>query len=314
MRTTLIRLAHLVGVLFGVTFLVYLLLDMLPGDPAEVIVASSDNPTPEAVAALRHEMGLDHPLIVRYLHWLGDLFHGDLGQSYRTGQSVLSLVSGRLPATLELLVLAEVVSLAVAIPLATIAASKRDSLFDRIVAVVTFGLQSLPSFMVAILLIFSLAVQLKLLPAIGFVPLSDGIGASLKSLTIPTLSLASGLVPVYLRILRTEMVRTLQEDFILLGRAVGLSPFTILTRYALKPSLPTLITVVGVNIGFLVGGTVVIEQICGLPGVGTLLFTSITNRDYVVVQGLILLIASTYVVANFLVDVFYTILDPRVRA
>ncbi|MFI9628784.1 ABC transporter permease [Streptomyces sp. NPDC052042] len=314
MRTALIRVAHLAGVLLGVTFLVYVLLDMLPGDTAEVIVASSDQPSPEAVEAIRHNLGLDQPLLVRYVHWLGALFQGDLGQSYRTGQSVLGAVVDRLPVTLELMVVAEVVSLAVAIPLAAIAANRRDSVRDRIIAVFTFGMQSLPHFMVALLLVFLLAVKLKLLPAIGYVPLQDGVMENIKSLAIPTLALSAGLIPLYLRVLRTEMVRTLQEDYILLARSIGLRSGTILTRYALKPSLPTLVTVVGVNIGVLVGGTVVIELISGLPGVGTLLFTSINARDYVMVQGLILLIASAYVVANFFVDMLYTFLDPRVRA
>ncbi|MCD4534320.1 ABC transporter permease [Nocardioides sp. cx-169] len=314
MRIAAIRLAHLIGVLLGVTFLVYVLLDLLPGDTAEVIVASSDTPSAEAVEAVRKSLGLDQPLLERYFSWLGGLLQGDLGQSYRTGETVLAAVADRLPVTLQLLVMAEVVSLAIAIPLATIAANRRDSWIDRVVAVVTFGFQALPHFMVAVLLVFLLAVKLQILPALGFVPLSEDVGESIKSLLIPTLALSAGLIPVYLRILRTEMIRTLQEDYILLARSVGLKPSTILTRYALKPSLPTLITVVGVNIGHLVGGTIVIELICGLPGVGTLLFSSINGRDYVMVQGLILLIASTYVVANFLVDIVYTVLDPRVRA
>lgn len=314
MRIFAIRLAHLIGVLLGVTFFVYILMDVLPGDTAEVIVASGDSPSAEAVEAIRQELGLDKPLIERYFAWLFGLFQGDLGTSYRTGEAVLSAVADRMPVTLQLLLMAEVVSLAVAIPLATIAANRRDSWLDKVIAVFTFGIQSLPNFMVAVLLVFFLAVQLKVLPAIGYVPLSEGVWASIKSLTIPTLALSSGLIAVYLRILRSEMVRTLQEDYILLARSVGLSSFTILTRYALKPSLPTLITVVGVNIGHLVGGTIVIELISGLPGVGTLLFSSINSRDYVMVQGIILLIATTYVVANFLVDMFYTMLDPRVRA
>jgi len=314
MRITLIRAAHLVGVLLGVTFLVFVLLDLLPGDTAEVIAASSDSPSPEMVAQIRADLGLDNSLLVRYFDWLGSAFQGDFGQSYRTGQTVVEAVGNRLPVTLQLLLMVEVLSLAVAIPLATIAASRRDSWLDKTLAFFAFGLQSMPNFMVAVLLVFFFAVQFHLLPAIGYVPLSEGVFASIKSLIIPTLALSATLIPVYLRILRTEMVRTLQEDFILLARTQGLRPFTILTRYALKPSLPTLVTVVGVNIGHLVGGTVVIESISGLSGVGSLLLSGINNRDYVLVQGLIVLIAATYVFANFLVDTFYTVLDPRVRA
>lgn len=314
MRVTLIRTAHLVGVLFGVSFLVYLLLDLMPGDTAEALGAQLENPTPEAIEQIRQSMGLDQPFLVRYLQWLADALHGDLGSSYRTGQSVVSAVLDRLTATVQLLVMVEILSLLIAIPLASLAASRRDTWIDKTVATLTFGLQSMPNFMVAVLLVYFLAVQLQVLPAIGYVSLgADPIG-SLKSLTIPTLALSAGLIPIYIRVLRTEMVRTLQEDFILLARSVGLKPFTILTRYALKPSLPTLVTVVGVNIGVLIGGSIVIEQISGLPGVGTLLYTSINARDYVMVQGIILMIATAYVVTNFLVDMVYTWLDPRVRA
>ncbi len=308
------RLIHLVAVLLGVSFLVFLLLDLLPGDTAEVIVASSDNPSPGAIEAIRRELGLDQPLLVRFGMWLGGVVQGDLGHSYRTGQTVVDAVGERLPVTLELLVLTEVISLAVAIPLAVFAARHRDRLFDRVSAAFTFGLQSVPNFMVSLVLIVVLAVQLGMLPALGFAPLSQGLGENLKSLAIPTFALAATLIPLYARVLRNEMIRTLQEDFILMARAEGLPPRTILFRYALKPSMPTLITVVGINIGTLVGGAIVVELISGLPGVGTLLFSAINNRDYVLVQGIILVVAAAYVVANFLVDVFYTILDPRVRA
>ncbi len=314
MRTASIRVAHLLGVLMGVSFFVYVLLDLMPGDTAEVIVASSDSPSAAAIDAIRQQLGLDQPLIERYFSWLGGLFQGDLGQSFRTGESVLEAIGDRVPVSLQLLVMAELVSLVVAVPLAAFAAARRDSWIDKTIAVVTFGSQSVPNFMVAVLLVFLLAVQLGVLPAIGYVPLSDGLWPSVRSLIIPTLALSSGLIAVYVRVLRTEMVRVLQEDYILLARSVGLSNRTILVRYALKPALPALITVVGVNVGHLVGGSIVIELISGLPGVGTLLFESINSRDYVVVQGIILVIATTYVLVNVLIDIFYTILDPRVRA
>jgi peptide/nickel transport system permease protein len=308
------RVGHLAAVLLGVSFLVFVLLDLLPGDTAEVIVASSDNPTPGAVEEIRRELGLDQPLLWRFVLWLGDAVQGDLGQSYRTSQTVVEAIGDRLPVTVELLVLAEIVSLAVAVPVAVMAARRRDGVFDRVTAFFTFGLQSIPNFMVALVLILVLAVQLSLLPALGYVPISEGLADNLMSLTIPTLALAAGLIPLYLRVLRNEMIRTLQEDFILMARAEGLRNRTILFRYALKPSLPTLITVVGINIGTLVGGALIIELISGIPGLGTLLFSAINNRDYVLVQGIILVVAAAYVVANFLVDLFHSLLDPRVRA
>ncbi|MDO5500270.1 MAG: ABC transporter permease [Propionibacteriaceae bacterium] len=308
------RAAHLLFVLFGVSFLVYLLLDLLPGDTAEVIVASSSNPSPDAVEQIRAQLGLDQPFFVRYLDWLGGALTGDLGVSYRTGETVVASIASRLPVTLELLILAEVVSLLIAIPLAVFAAQRRDTVFDRATAVFTFGLQSVPNFVVALVMIVVFAVVLRLLPALGFVPLEVSVAGNLKSMIIPVAALSSTLIPLYTRVLRNEVIRTLQEDFILMARAAGIKPLDILFRYTLKPSLPTLITVVGINIGTLLGGTIIIELISGLPGVGTLLYTAINTRDYVLVQGIVLFIACGYVLANFLVDLLYTYLDPRVQA
>ncbi|MCL3819399.1 ABC transporter permease [Aeromicrobium wangtongii] len=313
MRVSLIRTAHLIGVLLGVSFLVYLLLDLMPGDTAEVIGGQLENSSPAVIEQIRQSMGLDRPFAVRYLEWLGNALQGDLGSSYRTGQSVVSAVLDRMPVTFQLLLMVEVLSLAIAIPLATLAASKRDTWIDKLIATITFGLQSMPNFMVAVLLVFYLAVNLGILPAIGYVSPGEDLLGSIRSLVIPTLALSASIIPIYIRVLRTEMVRTLQEDFILLARSVGLRPSTIMARYALKSSLPTLVTVVGINIGMLIGGSIVVEQISGLPGIGSLLFNSIKSQDYVLVQGVILMIATAYVVTNFAIDMLYTWLDPRVR-
>lgn len=309
-----VRLLHLASVLLGVSFLVYLLLDLMPGDTAEVLVASSADPSPEMVAEVRASLGLDQPFFQRYVEWLGNALSGDLGQSLRTGQDITAAIAERLPVTLEIMLIAEVLSLAIAVPVAVAAARRRDSLFDRVTSTLVFGLQSTPNFVVALVLIVVFAVTLQWVPAIGFVPLSEGLGANLASVIVPSCALAAGLVPLYVRVLRNEMIRTLQEDYILLGRAVGLKTRTIITRYALKPSLPTLVTVVGINIGTLLGGTLVIELISGLPGIGTLVYSALNNRDYVMVQGVILFVAAAYVVTNFIVDVLYTFLDPRVSA
>lgn len=308
------KAAQLLGVLAGVSFLVYLLMDLLPGDTADMIVSASDDPSPEAAARIRAELNLDKPLLVRYLLWLGQAIRGDLGISYRTKETVVGAIADRLPATLELMALSLVLSLLVAVPLAVYAARHRDRALDRGLSVLTFTMQSIPNFMVCLVLIFLFAVQLNLVPAVGFTPLSAGVGANLKSMLIPSVSLAFTLVPVYVRVLRNEMIRVLQEDFILVARAEGMKPNTVLFRYALRPSLPTLVTVVGINVGTLVGGALVIELITGLPGMGSLLFTAINNRDYVLVQGVVLFIAATYVIVNFAVDSLQTLIDPRTRA
>lgn len=308
------RVVYLVAVLLGASFLVYMLLDLLPGDPAEVLVATTGNTTPGAVEEIRRELGLDQPLLIRYFGWLGAVITGDFGTSFRTGTPVLAEILERLPVTFQLVLAAEIISLLIAIPLAIAAARRRDTLFDRGVAAVTFGLQSTPNFVVALVLIVIFSVQLKLLPAIGYVPIEESLWENFRSILIPSLALSAALIPLYTRVLRNEMIRTLQEDFILVARAGGLSSRTILFRYALRPSMPTLVTVVGINIGTLIGGTLIVELISGLPGIGTLLYTGINNRDYILVQGIVLFIATVYVVLNFLVDILYTALDPRVRA
>ncbi|MFF1920462.1 ABC transporter permease [Streptomyces sp. NPDC058221] len=314
LRSFAVKIAQLGSVLLGVSFLVYLLLGLLPGDTASVLVAGSDDPSPEAEARVRSQLGLDEPFFERYATWLGHALQGDLGISYRSKEAVAEAIGGRLPVTVELLVLALALSVAVAVPLAVYAAHHRDRLLDRVVTVLTFGMQSVPNFMVCLVMIFLFAVTLGVLPAVGFTPLSDGVWENAQSVTIPTIALSFTLVPVYIRVLRNEMIRVLQEDHVLVARAEGLRSRTILFRYALRPALPTLVTVIGINIGTLIGGTLVIELITGLPGMGSLLFTAINNRDYILVQGVVLFIAAAYVVANFAVDFVQTVIDPRTRA
>lgn len=313
MRGLWTRLAHLIFVLFGVTLFVFFLLNFLPSDPAEIIAGASGNTATESVDEIRKNLGLDRPVIERYVDWLGNVAHGDLGKSYRTNQPVLEAIKQPLPVTLELVLLTEILSLVIAVPLAVICAYRRDGRFDKATTITTFGLQSIPSFVTSLLLIYIFAVGLGWLPAIGYTRLSDGVVENLRTLAIPAMALSSALVPVYFRVLRNEMVRTLQEDYILMARAEGIPPRVILFRYALRSSMPTLVTVVGINIGSLVGGTLIVELISGVPGMGRLLFEAISNRDYLMVQGVILVIASAYVLANFIVDVSYPLMDPRVR-
>lgn len=307
------RFLHLFAVLFAVGFFVFLLLDFLPGDPAEVIASAGTNPSPEAVEELRTALGLDRPLHERYFDWLSEALRGDLGVSYRTGQEITSMIWTRLPVTFQLVVMAEVFALAVAIPAAVVSAQRRGSRVDKSVTFLTFGLQSTPNFIVAIVLILVFAVNFGVLPATGYSPLADGVAANLRTVAIPVVALGASLIPVYTRLLRNDMIRVLQEDYILMARGMGLTRQTILLRYALKPSMPTLLTVVGINIGTLIGGSIIVELICGIPGLGTLLFSGITNRDYLLVQGVVLFIAAAYVVANAVVDLVYTLLDPRVE-
>jgi peptide/nickel transport system permease protein len=305
------RLLYLVPVLIAVSLLTFLIASLLPGDLAYVILG--DQATPEKVAALRADMGLDQPIWWRYLSWLGNVLQGDFGRSFRTGQTVLQVVAERLPVSLELMLLAQLGALAIGIPLAIACAVRSGSAFDRFMTGSAFSMLSVPAFLSAILLIYLFAVELRWLPATGYVPFSEDPIGNLRSFVLPALTLALGEWPVLMRVLRSDMIATLQEDYIAMARAKGLKPSRILLVHALKPSSLTLVTVTGINIGRLIGGTVIVESIFALPGIGRLLLGAIFTRDLVILQGVVLFVAIGYVLINFVVDMLYAVLDPRIR-
>jgi peptide/nickel transport system permease protein len=305
------RLLYLVPVLIAVSLLTFLMASLLPGDLAYVILG--DQATPEKVAALRADMGLDQPIWWRYLSWLGNVLQGDFGRSFRTGQTVLQVVAERLPVSLELMLLAQLGALAIGIPLAIACAVRSGSAFDRFMTGSAFSMLSVPAFLSAILLIYLFAVELRWLPATGYVPFSEDPIGNLRSFVLPALTLALGEWPVLMRVLRSDMIATLQEDYIAMARAKGLKPSRILLVHALKPSSLTLVTVTGINIGRLIGGTVIVESIFALPGIGRLLLGAIFTRDLVILQGVVLFVAIGYVLINFVVDMLYAVLDPRIR-
>jgi peptide/nickel transport system permease protein len=305
------RLVYLVPVLVAVSLLTFLIASLLPGDLAYVILG--DQATPDKVAALRHDMGLDQPIWWRYASWLGHVLQGDFGRSFRTGQTVLQAVSERLPVSIELMLLAELAALAIGIPLAIACAVRSGSAFDRFVTGSAFGMLSVPAFLAAILLIYLFAVELRWLPATGYVPFGEDPVGNIRSFVLPALTLALGEWPVLMRVLRSDMIATLQEDYIAMARAKGLKPSRILLVHALKPSSLTLVTVTGINIGRLIGGTVIVESVFALPGIGRLLLGAIYTRDLIILQGVVLFVACGYVLMNFVVDMLYAILDPRIR-
>jgi peptide/nickel transport system permease protein len=305
------RLLYLVPVLVAVSLLTFLIASLLPGDLAYVILG--DQATPEKVAALRHDMGLDQPIWWRYVSWLGHVIGGDFGRSFRTGQTVLQAVAERLPVSFELMLLAELGALVIGIPLAIACAVRSGSAFDRFMTGSAFGMLSVPAFLSAILLIYLFAVELRWLPATGYVPFAEDPVGNLRCFVLPALTLALGEWPVLMRVLRSDMITTLQEDYIAMARAKGLKPSRILLVHALKPSSLTLVTVTGINIGRLIGGTVIVESIFALPGIGRLLLGAIYTRDLVILQGVVLAVAFGYVLMNFIVDMLYAVLDPRIR-
>jgi peptide/nickel transport system permease protein len=305
------RLLYLIPVLLAVSLLTFLIASLLPGDLAYVVLG--DQATPENVAALRHDMGLDQPIWWRYLSWLGHVLQGDFGRSFRTGQTVLQAVTERLPVSIELMVLAEIIGLAVGVPLAIACAVRAGSGFDRFMTGTAFGMLSVPSFLSAILLIYLFAVQLRWLPATGYIPFGEDPIGNLRCFVLPALTLALAEWPGIMRVLRSDMIATLQEDYIAMAKAKGLKPARILFVHALKPSSLTLVTITGINIGRLIGGALIVETIFALPGIGRLLVSALYTRDLIILQGVVLFVACGFVVMNFIVDLFYAVLDPRIR-
>lgn len=305
------RLLQLLPVLFAVSALSFLLINLLPGDPTIAILGPSA--TEENRAALREELGLNDPLPARYANWVADSVTGDLGRSYVSNQPTSEALKQRLPVTLELLLLSQLLALGLAVPLALLAATRPNGLVDRVSSSTAFGFLAIPNFMLGVLLIYLFAVQLNWFPATGYTPFRDDPAENLRSLALPAITLGVAELAVYLRLLRTDLIATLQEDYIAMAQAKGLPKAHILLRHALRPSTFSLVTVAGLNLGRLIGGAFVVEYLFALPGIGSLTVESIFRRDYIVVQGTVLLVAVGYVLANFLVDLLYGILDPRVR-
>ena len=305
------KVVQLAAVLLLVTFLTFLLLNLLPGGPETAALGIGADE--QAQAEFRAEQNLDDPLIVRYVDWLGALFSGDLGDSLIANVPVSDLLSQRLPVTLQLMVYATFLALIISVPLGILTAYKADSMFDKSANTIAFGLLSLPSFIVGVLLVFLFSIRLGWLPATGSTPFGEDPVEHFRRMILPTIALAVGQIAVYMRLLRTDMISTLQEDFIGVARAKGMPTRRILLRHALRPSSFSLLTVVAINVGQLIGGTIVIERIFAIPGLGSLIVESIFRRDYLVVQGCIVIVAVGFVLVNFIVDVLYAVLDPRIR-
>jgi peptide/nickel transport system permease protein len=304
-------LASAVAILFAVSLITFGLMQATPGDAAVAILG--DAATPQALAALRTQLGLDLPLPQRYLHWLGDVLRGDLGMMFRSGEPVRDALLARLPVTLELVIGAQLVALLLAVPAAIYGAYRERGVFDRLAQTATIGFVSTPAFLIGLVLTYVFALKLGWLPATGYTPLTQSVSGNLRTMLLPALALGLAEFPAYLRLLRSEMIQTLQQNFILTARAMGLPPWRVLLQHALQPSSLSLVTAIGVNVGRLLGGAVIIEVLFGLPGIGSLLAESIYQREYLAVQGVVLCIAVAFVLINLTVDFIYGLLDPRVR-
>ncbi|MGW5381257.1 ABC transporter permease [Nocardia sp. NPDC003963] len=304
-------LAKLLAVLALVSISTFLLLEMIPGDPLATLLP--EGATPEMRAAAAERFGLDGPLLQRYFEWLGSALQGDLGRSMQSQLPVTDAILERLPVTLELAGVSILVALVVAVPLGVWAGYRPGGAADRITTFLCSVTLSIPSFLLGILLVFVFAVTLQALPVLGWTPLSEGFGPHLSGLVLPVATLAAIEAVAFIRLLRNDMVATLQQDFVLSARARGIPTSRILFVHALRPSAFSLLTVLGVSMGRLIGGTVIVESIFALPGLGSLVITAINSRDYLLVQGIVLVVAVGYVLINALVDLAYPVLDPRVR-
>ena len=309
------KIIHLIPITFAVTALSFLFIDLLPGDVADAIAGvGTDNAIVDeaAVQAIREDLGLDKPIYFRYVAWLSGAFQGELGKSYQTGQMVSEAIALRLPVTLQLLLMAQFLAVAVAVPAGIFTAYRAGKATDQVVTTLTFIFLAAPSFVIAIVLAFTFAVLLNWFPATGYVPITEDLWGNIRSFTLPAISLALIEWPILSRVLRNDMIATLQEDYISLAKAKGLSDIYILFRHALRPSSFTLITIVGIQLGNLISGAVIVESIFALPGIGSLLIESIHGREVLMVQGIVALIAVAYVAINLAVDLLYGMLDPRV--
>jgi len=300
----------MVPVAFLVTVGVFMLIHLSPGDPALILLG--EDRSPQAIAAIHRELGLDKPLYVQYVIWLDRTVHGDLGRSITTNQPVAIAIGERLPATIELGLVALLWSLVVAIPLGTVAAVRRGSLADQIATGITVAGVSIPNFFIGIVLIFVLSVTLRIFPFGGYVPFAQDPYENIRHVILPAIALGTAGAAINMRFTRSSMIEVLNHDYIRTARAKGASWRRVVFVHALKNALIPVVTIVGLQIGGIIEGAVVTETVFTWPGVGRLAVESIFNRDYTVVQGIVLLAAFSYMAANLLVDLVYAWLDPRI--
>ena len=299
--------------LLGISILVFGAMHLIPGSFVDVAIGIGPDVSDEQRAAIAARYGLDAPLPIQYLRWLGNLLRGDLGDSLRSGTSVTGEIASRLPATLELALLATVVSLVIAIPAGIIAAVNRDGPWDIVLRVVGLLGLSVPNFLIATFLVLFISTRWHVLPTTGFVPLGEDVAGNLKSLTLPAISLGALLAASAMRMMRSSVLEELGKDYLTVARAKGLSNRVVVMRHAVRNALVPVITVVGIQTGYLLGGTVIVEQIFSIPGIGRLALDAVLQRDYPVVQGTTLFLAAAFVAMNTLADVVYGLVDPRIR-
>lgn len=305
------RLLQMVPVIILVMALVFVIFRLIPGDPVQFILGA--DPDPARVEALTRKFGLDQPIPVQFVRWLGGAVQGDLGESYISKEPAMKVVLAKFPATLELAVLAMLLGTALGIPAGILSALRQDTWPDLIVRTISLFGFCIPRYWLAILLVIVFSLQLGLIPPAGYVPLTESIHDNLRYAILPTVTLALPIAAEQMRFLRSNMLEVIRQDYVRTARAKGLRERTVVVRHALKNALIPFLTIVGLQMGFSLGGSVVVEHITAWPGIGWLTLQSINLRDYAVVQAAVLLAALVFLGMNLLVDIVYTFLDPRIR-
>jgi peptide/nickel transport system permease protein len=305
------RVILLFIIVLFVSVAAFFLVHLLPGNPAVAILGPND--TPQNAAILNHQLGLDKPLVDQYFIWIGHVFQGNLGQSFTTHQTTTSILSEAFPIDIELIIFSQIMAFLVALPMAMTSARRPNRLFDQFANSTAFGMLALPPFVIGPVLVLIFAVHWHVFPGpASYVPLTQDFWSNIHTMLLPSIVLALGTVVVYFRLLRNDLIATLQEDFITMARSKGLTDRRIMWRHALRPSSVTLLSSAGVTIGGLIAGTFVVELLLQLPGLGFQIISSINQDDYTVVQGIVLVVAVAVVLLNFFFDFIYTVVDPRI--
>jgi peptide/nickel transport system permease protein len=305
------RLAAIVPTIFFVTIIIFGLQQLLPGDPA--VILAGENQDPNVIAYLQKKMHLDEPLPIRYGYWIAGVFHGDLGESLRIQQPVLELIQQKLPVTLELAALAMLIALVIGIPAGIVSAVGKDSAWDYIANMVALWGLSTPNFWLGILMILLFSVSLGWLPASGYVSPFENLKENLAAMIMPAFVLGNAIAAVLMRHTRSAMLQVLNADYVRTARAKGLDERKVVLKHALRNALTPIITLGALEFGTLLSGAVLTEQVFSIPGFGKLIVDAVFNRDYAVVQGVVLFTSSVYIVLNLLADMAYFLVNPRLR-
>jgi peptide/nickel transport system permease protein len=305
------RLGMVFPVVIGISIIVFLLVSLVPGDAVDIMLGT--NTSPETAQELRKNLGLDKPIHIRYFNWITGVLQGDFGESVRTGKPVIEAFFARLPATLQLAFFSMIISLSIGIPIGVMSALKRNSIFSHVSSVISLLGISIPSFWLGTMLILFLSLKLKLLPPGGYVPFSEDPIGNLKLMIVPSFTLGTAMAAVVMRMTRSAMLEVIGQDYMKTAQAKGVTKRLYRYKHAFKNAFIPVLTVIGIQTGYLLGGAVIIEEVFALPGVGRLALQAIYQRDYPLVQVTVLMFAVGFVLINLIVDIIYAYIDPRIR-